>query len=79
LQDKEVHDLVEHRQWACLRRAHALQARFGELVGRLLGVDFERFDAFSEHIDLLIDPLQICLESALQNFECGLLLQLLFL
>ena len=76
LQDQEVHYLVEHSQWACLCRAHALHSRLDQLVSRLLCVDFERLDSLAEHINLAEDAFQVRLERPLEDLEGRLLLQL---
>ena len=68
---------MEHGQRAgSLGTAH--EASLSQLIGGLLGVDLERFDAFSEHIYLLQNHGKLGLESLLQDLECALLAQLLF-
>ena len=78
LQDEEVHDLVEHRQRARpLGAAH--KSSLGKLIGRLLCVDFQRFDALSEHVYFFQNHRQLRFEGLLEDFERALLAQLLFL
>ena len=49
------------------------------MVGRLLSVYLKALDALSEHLYLLVDSSEIRLESALEDLQGGLLLQLSFL